>query len=144
MTERFEEELQTVLSEVEVAVREVEATHGEMVGRYLAMMAARADVQYAARRWEMLPGDDRSASFLLEDLLDAQDRLALEEFGFAAAQRDYAVSLTALNRAMGTLLHQQQIEPVRMCQDGLPFLQFERIQGVLPTPEELPPAAASR
>lgn len=140
ITERFEEELQTVLSEVEVAVREVGATHGEMLGKFRAMKAAEAEVDYATRRWEVLPGEDRSASFLLEDLLDAQDRLALEEFGFAAAQRDYAISLTALNRATGTLLQQEQIEPVRMCQEGLPFLQFEKSRRALPTPEELPPA----
>ncbi len=140
VTQQFEEELQTLLSEVEVRVREVGATFGEMSGKFRAMQAAAADVEYATKRWEVLPGDDRSASFLLEDLLDAQDRLALEEFGFATAQRDYAVSLTALNRATGTLLQQEQIEPVRACEGGLPFLQFEKSQGILPTPEELPPA----
>ena len=45
----------------------------------------------------------------MEDLLDAQDRLAAEEFAFAQAQVEYTLSLSRFQRAIGTLL---QREPV--------------------------------
>ena len=38
------------------------------------MIAAQIDVDYLQRRWELLPGEDRAASFLLEDLIDSQDQ----------------------------------------------------------------------
>lgn len=126
LTAQYEDAVQMLLADVEVAVRDVEATYEEMVGKYQAMVAAQAEVDYATRRWLLLGGEDRSASLQLEDLLAAQDRLVVEEFGFAQAQRDFTLSQTLLKRATGTLLAQEGIEPVRQCQGGLPQLQFEK------------------
>ena len=100
------------------------ARHGHTVG-------------YLRSRWEKLPGDDRAASFLLADLLDAQDRLVLEEIGFASAQVDYTMSFVRLNRATGTLLNYERIELIRSCQDCLPTIQFDKPgigTDLLPTP----------
>jgi hypothetical protein len=102
------------------------------------MIAAESDVNYIQRRWEELPGDDRSASFLLADLLDSQDRLVFEEAGLARAQIDYALSLTRLKRATGTLLQCEQIELVRASEDCLPAIIFEKQSHY---PELLPPTA---
>ena len=99
--------------------------------------AAAADERYLQRRWEELPGDDRAASFLLADLLDAQDRLAREELGFARAQVDYTLNLTRLNRAQGTLVKRERIELVPACEDGLPAILFQQRP---PAYESLPPA----
>ena len=102
--------VETLHAEVEVAVREVETSYRHLQAKYQSMLGAESDAQYLHRRWESLPGDDRAASFLLEDLLDAQDRLAFEESGFALAQVEYTLSFTRLNRATGTLLRHQQID----------------------------------
>ncbi len=142
LTQRFDDTVQTLMSDVEIAVREVTATHREMVAKYRAMKAAEMDVDYLNQRWNLLSGDDRSVSFLLEDLLDAQDRLAIEENGFALAQRDYTMSQTTLKRATGTLLQQEQIEPMRTRGNGLPELHFERSVQVVTPAEVLPPGSA--
>jgi outer membrane protein TolC len=112
-------------TDVEIAMREVDTSYRQMVARYRAMAAAQANLDYLDRRWESLPGDDKSASFLLEDLLDAQDRLALEEFGFAQAQVSYTVSFYELKRAMGTLLRCQGIAPCEAHEDCLPRVLFQ-------------------
>ncbi len=138
ITQQFEETVQTLLMEVEIAVREVTTTHREMLGKFLAMEAAVAEVDYLTQRWQLLAGDDRSVSFLLEDLLDAQDRLAIEEYGFAVAQRDYTISQVVLKRATGILLQQEQIEPVRVYRGGLPELHFERTARVVSPDGVLP------
>jgi len=91
------------------------------------MMAAQADLNYLQRRWELLPGDERAASFALEDLLDAQDRLAFEERSFAETQVEYTLSLTRLNRATGTLLRHEQIHLMRTTDGCLPGVQFEKV-----------------
>ncbi|HEX9853561.1 MAG TPA: TolC family protein [Woeseiaceae bacterium] len=113
-------------AEVEVAVREVNTAYGEMQGKYQAMSAAADDVDYLQRRWELLPGEDRAASFLLADLLDAQDRLMSEEFDFARSRFDYTLSLARLNKATGTLLQQEQIVPHQVDLHGLPEMMFDK------------------
>ncbi len=126
LTSQYEATVQTLISETEIAVREVDTSFRELQARFESLNAAEADLQYLERRWEMLPGDDRAASFLLADLLDSQDRLTEEEFSFTKAQVAYAVSLTKLNRATGMLLQHERIELVSSLEDGLPTERFEK------------------
>ncbi|WP_182867603.1 TolC family protein [Rhodopirellula sp. JC639] len=106
---RLGETIAKLHAEVAAAVREVETSHRELGARYVAMVSAQEYVDLISNRWRELPGDGYSANSLLEDLLDAQDRLLLEEVGFARAQIDYTLSTSRLKRATGTLL---QIQPV--------------------------------
>lgn len=124
----FQDTIQTISSEVEIATREVETTYREMQARYSAVQAAEADVSYLHERWQFIPGEDRAASFVLEDLLDAQDRLVDEEFRFADAQRAYMVSLTALRRATGVLLQYESVFPAELEEDGVPRIMFEKAE----------------
>jgi outer membrane protein TolC len=100
----FRSTVETGLTEVEIAVREVETAYQEVVSRYQAMFAADAEEKYLYQRWRLIPGHDGATPHLLEDLLDAQDRLADEEAGFVAAQVSYVLALTRLKQATGTLL----------------------------------------
>lgn len=126
LSRRLQSAIETLHADVEVAVREVETTHRELQARQQAMQASITDVRYQQRRWEELAGDDRSASFLLADLLDAQNRLVFEENGVSRAQVDYALSLVRLRRATGTLLKHERIELVRTIDNGLPAIHFEK------------------
>jgi outer membrane protein TolC len=99
----FRAVVETGLTEVEIAVREVHTAYQEMQGRYFAMLAASNESSFLADRWQTLPGLDDSVTLLLEDLLDSQERLANEESAFAKAQFDYSVSLVRLKQSMGTL-----------------------------------------
>lgn len=126
MTSDFQATVEVLKAEVEIAVREVHTSYRETQSKYVAMRAADTEVSYLFERWRLLPGDDRSASFLLEDLLDAQNRLAAEEFGFAEAQFAYTVALAELNRVTGTLLKREQITPRLIEEDGLPRTIFEK------------------
>lgn len=126
LSNKFKATVESLNADVEVAVREVETAFREMQAMYQSMVAAKSDADYLLRRWETLPGDDRSASFMLEDLLDAQDRLASAEFEFTRAQVAYTLSLTYLNRATGTLLKQEKIKMVQGADCGLPTIRFEK------------------
>jgi len=138
LSNKFQVAIQTLNADVEVAVREVETTFREMQSKYQSMVAAESDARYLQRRWESLPGDDRAASFMLEDLLDSQDRLAGSEFEFTQSQADYTISLTLLNRATGTLLKHERIELIRASDDcGVPMILFEKTGAA---PENLPPS----
>lgn len=98
-----------VRCEVEIAVRDVETAYREFVSRYHAMMANEAEIEYLTARWRALPGDQQTVSFALDELLAAQDRLALSEFDFANAEVGYNIALVTLNRSMGTLATAQAV-----------------------------------
>lgn len=132
LTNQLQATTEMLRAEVLVAVREVETAYNELHTKFEAMRAAEADVGYLQRRWEMLPNDDQSASFLLEDLLDAQDRLSAEEVGFAEAESQYALSFIYLSRATGTLLRDGQIDLIHGSDGCLPVVLFEqsKIEGI--------------
>ena len=102
-TQQFRVVVETGLTEVELAVREVDTAYQEMQGRYLAMVAANNESEYLTDRWQTLPGINDSVTQLIENLLDAQERLADEEAAYANAQFDYSVAAVKLKQAMGTL-----------------------------------------
>ncbi len=110
--------------DVEVAVREVLTTYREMNAEYGAMTAAQAEVDYIRDRWQVLAGTDQSASLLLEDLLDAQERLGAAEFAFLTAQTSYNFAQIAYQRALGTLLETRRISVERFCEAYLPSFEF--------------------
>ncbi len=83
LVSRYRATVENLMAEVEVAVRNVETSYQEAQGKYHAMVAAQAELAALTERWQLLPGDDRSASFLLEDILDVQDRLLVQEFDYA-------------------------------------------------------------
>ena len=101
---QFRSVAETVVTDVEVALREVSTTHQEMDARYEAMQASSQETEYLVDRWRTLPNIDDSATLLLEDLLDSQERMADEEGLFVEAQVKYSVALVRLRQAMGTLL----------------------------------------
>ena len=104
---QFRAVVETGLTEVELAVREVQTAHQEMQGRYYAMVASQNEASYLTDRWQTLPDESDSVTLLLENLLDAQERLADEEAAFAEAQFGYSVSLVKLKQAAGTLFQVQ-------------------------------------
>ena len=96
--------VETGLTDVELSVREAETSYREMLGKFQALIAAETESSYLEDRWKVLPGADRSTTLLLEDLLDAQQRLADSEGEFVQSQVTYSIALIRVRRAMGTLL----------------------------------------
>jgi outer membrane protein TolC len=108
----FRNVMQTVSGEVEIAAREREAAYREVLGHQRAVVAQDAEVCYLLARWRELPGHDRSAALILEDALNAQDRLTQAEASLAQSQRDFSLAVANLRRATGTLL---DTKPARFC-----------------------------
>lgn len=92
------------LTKVEIAIREVETCYQELGAKIDSLQAVEREAAYLTDRWQVLPGTGDSASLLLDDLLDAQGRVANEEGNVARAQVEYALAIVQLKREMGTLL----------------------------------------
>jgi outer membrane protein len=93
----------TTRAEVEIAVREISTTRGEMISRHQAMLSEQDQASYLLERWRLLPGDQQVAGVVFNDLLDAQDRRAAAEFEFVTSQVAHRVAWIKLRRAIGTL-----------------------------------------
>ncbi|MFK8110995.1 MAG: TolC family protein [Rubripirellula sp.] len=103
-TYEFQQTMEVTFAETEIAVRETQTAFDEMATKKQAIDAANREVSYLQQRWELLPDPNESSLLLIEDLLDAQERLADEERAFVRAQVAYAISWLQLRKAMGVLL----------------------------------------
>ena len=103
-TRELEASVEATLTEVELAVREADTSHREMLSQFQSLQATSQEAEYLTDRWLLVPGSDRAATILLEDLIDAQARAADDESAFVAAQVNYLLALTRLRRTMGTLM----------------------------------------
>ena len=101
---QFEAAVETGMTEVELAARQMETAYQEMLSRFQAMIAAETEASYLMKRWRLLPGSDQTISFLLEDVLDAQERVTTQEADFVNAQTEYVLAVVSLKRAMGILI----------------------------------------
>jgi len=102
--------VQDVIADSQVALRRVNSAHRTLQSSVLAIEAANADLRYNQSRWEafaLVEGDfaeRQNATTLLDQLLEAQQRLTNEEIRFAQAELEFKNSQFYLKRAMGTLL----------------------------------------
>ncbi len=135
----FQVTVETSMTDVELAVRELETSYREMVGAYHALVAAENEANYLLQRWKRLPGNDRSTTLLLEDLLDAQERVADEEETLVTAQVNYTLSQSNLKRAMGILL---AIDNCTTCAPEPPAIPIEGLNS--PTPIAMPSESISQ
>ncbi len=117
---QFRATTETLKLEVAVAVRELSTSYQEMTAKYRAMQAAAVEVEYISERWKTLGGEDRSAALMLEDLLNAQNRLADAEFGFLNAGLTYNLAQMNYKKAVGTLLQDEQVSISRNCNCRMP------------------------
>lgn len=106
----LEATLKSVAADVDNILRDIEAAKATADGQFQAMQAARAEMDYVLGRWRMLPGEDRATSLMLDEALDALDRLVNAEGALAQAQAEFALTLIQYKRATGQLF---QVEPVR-------------------------------
>ena len=135
----FEASVETAMTEVEIAVRETETAYQEMLGHFQAMIAAENEAQYLEERWKLIPGNDQTISFLLEDLLDAQERVATEEGDYTASQVAYVLSVVGLKRATGILLSVDQEGAAQIAPAQNPKAIINSVPTTTPIPA-IPPA----
>jgi outer membrane protein TolC len=95
---------------VEEAVREIKTSYQETLCQAHAVMGNMAEIEYLKARWEASLDEQRSSAVLLDDLLNAHDRLASSEGRYAEALVKYNVGFASLNRATGTLVDCQTLQ----------------------------------
>ena len=107
----LEATLKSVAVDVDNVLRDIEAARATANGQQQAMLAAKAELDYILGRWRMLPGEDRSTSLMLDESLDALDRLVNAEGALAQAQVEFAMTLIQYKRSTGQLFQVQPMTP---------------------------------
>ncbi|WP_197231424.1 TolC family protein [Novipirellula artificiosorum] len=105
----FQQATEVAFTEVEIAARETSTAYQEMLVKKQSIDVQTQEVEYLQQRWELLPDPEESSVVLIDDLLDAQQRLADEERSYVDAQVAYAMSWVQLRRAMGILLRVDEL-----------------------------------
>ena len=136
---QFRNTLQVLQLDVEIAVRETLTAYREIEAKRQALRAAESEVDFLTQRWELMPGEDRSTSLLLEDLLAAQERLAQQEFEYLNAQVQYNISIVNLKKSTGTLLQFEQVNVGKSEVEGIPELHlYKQDANVIPAGAAMP------
>ena len=109
MTSQLAATTSNVRLEVEKSVREITTSYREMLCQAHAVMGNLSEIEYLKSRWEASLDEQRSSSVLLDDLLNAHDRLARSEGLYATALVGYNEGFAKLNQATGTLVDCQHL-----------------------------------
>ncbi len=119
-----------VLLDVQIAHREVINAWPDARAKREAALAAEQELSVLYDRREV-ETQESGTSLYLEKLLDAQQRRATAREDFLNAIANYNVALTNLERAKGTLLRQENIEPKRQEDDRrLPIIRMVREEAI--------------
>jgi outer membrane protein TolC len=127
-----EESIQQVIAESQVAHRRVVSAVQTRASAIVSIEASREDLSQQSSRWEqfgLVEGDfseGQNPVTLLNQVLDAQERLAVAELIYAQADLELRVSEINLQRSMGTLLMYQNINFSTSAERELPQLQIDQ------------------
>ncbi len=128
----LDENIQKVIAESQVAYRRVQSALETLKAAYTSIEAAAADLNQQQTRWETFAliegdvGDGQSPTTILDQLLDAQERLTAAELIYSQTLLDLQVAVVALNRASGTLLMHENVSYHKTQEGWIPNLQLER------------------
>ncbi|MEM6979629.1 MAG: TolC family protein [Planctomycetota bacterium] len=114
--QRAEELRQTLLDargEIEAAMVSVDESRQLRDRRWTTLVAAIEEEQIATQRFAVLAGEASTLAVMLEDLLETQTRRTAAEQALVTAEVNLILSLVQLQRAMGTLLTRESVEPMR-------------------------------
>lgn len=111
----LKENVQLVIAESQIAYRRVQSAIKTLEAARVSIQAARQDLAQQEQRFQtfaLIEGDlvdGQSPTTILDQLLDAQERLTAAERTFAQSVLEFQVSTIALNRATGTLLIHRKV-----------------------------------
>ncbi len=126
LNEQLRATLETIRLELEVSTREIKTAHREMGAKYSAMQATEIEVKTLEEREgvEVTSG----GVHYLERLIGAVQRLTESEYAFLQSRTIYNIALVNMERATGTLLTAQDIQPMRYQDEyGLPVYRLEQL-----------------
>ncbi len=133
-TEELRETIIQTRQAIESALIGVERAAQQRHSKRILLETTLAEETIITRRWEMMAGDSSGAGLVLDTVLDAQQRRADAEREWVSAHTEYRIALVALERAMGTLLVEEGIQPEQAaCSSDVHFISVDSPDGLIET-----------
>ena len=129
---RLDEQVQNVVAESQIAHRRIQSSLQTLKAAFSSIQAAAADLKQQQARWEtfaLTEGDaasGRTPTTVLDQLLDAQERLNSTELIYSQALLELQVAGVALNRVTGRLLMHEKVSFQKSSDGWVPNLRLER------------------
>ena len=117
LQDQYARALETVKTEVDIAVRELHTSYQEIGAKRRALAAAEAEANTIEQRWKRSVDGDGSGGLNLESLLRAQERVTAQEAEYVNSVLTYNLAMINLKRSNGTLLQSQAVNIAKGCDD---------------------------
>jgi outer membrane protein OmpA-like peptidoglycan-associated protein len=129
LTQQLRTTIETILLEVQVAVRELDTSYREMLSQYQAMLATKASLDTLTERRSINLVQDNQGLYL-QRLLQSQEDLAASEQGFLESYVSYNIAHSNFDRATGLFLESRELEPKKSEDEdtNLPVMRLEHIE----------------
>lgn len=105
----YEQSLEDIRVEVDIAIRELRTAYQEIGAKYRALQAANAEAETIEVRWSRMVDGNGQSGLNLESLIRAQERVTDAEFEYASAVLTYNLATVNLKKANGTFLQSETI-----------------------------------
>ena len=120
--------LETVKTEVDIAVRELHTAYREIQAKSRALIAAEAEAETIKQRWLRMVDGNGSAGLNLESLLRAQERVTANERDYVNSLTLYNLAMVNLKRANGTLLQSENVIVNNHCEGGCNQIHLDKAE----------------
>lgn len=122
-SQRLREVIQQTQFEVETALIDLDRFAKQLISKRNVLATAITEENILTVQWRIIGGDDSRVGIKLENLLDAQQRRTDAEKDLVTVESAYMIALVQLQRAMGTLLIHEGIQPHQsQCSGEINFL----------------------
>ncbi len=118
LRDQYARALETVQTEIDIAVRELRTSYLEIQAKSRALASAEAEANTIEQRWLRMVDGNGSSGLNLESLLRAQERTLDAEREYVSSILAYNLAMVNLKRTNGTLLQSENVSASESCQEG--------------------------
>ena len=143
VSHEIDQTVNNIVAEAQIAWREVDSAYQTVISAAEAIRAARTDLLQNEARWNSFAlvegdfSDGQNPTTLLDQLLDAQQRLSNAELTYSQSLLEFKRSEVELKRATGELLNHQEVSSIGY---STPWQSGEVIPTPDPHSQNLPPS----
>ncbi|MEM9644879.1 MAG: TolC family protein [Planctomycetota bacterium] len=130
----LQDQVQTARLEIETALIRIDAANQLRHSKEQTLERAVEEESILTQRYQLVGNERSHAALVLESVLESQQRRTDAEKALVAAQTEYHLALIELQRAMGTLLIHEGIQPMRGSHCNQIFFATDQMDVPLPRP----------
>ena len=126
LQDQYDQALQAISTEVDIAVRELKTSYQEIGAKGRALAAAEAETKTIEQRWLRMIDGSGSSALNLESLLRSQERVTQAEREYVSSILTYNLAMINLKRSNGTLLQSENVNISKNSEAGCNEMNIDK------------------